>query len=102
MLTEEQIRKAEDLGAKRWMKKDMDRLYINVKALGYEWTYHKIGSLDYSYFRGEMISNYSMYRILDYKSYIDVKTGEVVCDRRSKYEYYNDAVQEFAKKVLSA
>ena len=34
-MTEEMIKKAEKMGAKRWQAHGKDRLYINAEVLGY-------------------------------------------------------------------
>ena len=73
MTKEDKIKKFIEAGAKRWEKNGMDRLYINPKALGYDWDYYKSGNICYaSDPNGDKISHSQMYRVLAGKIWLDV------------------------------
>lgn len=76
-LTNEQIKAIEGKGGKRWIKGEMDRLYINATYLGLKVEYYKSGNVSASWFDGEDISHAEAYRVMNSKAWIDVKTGEL-------------------------
>lgn len=76
MLTDTQIAKLEELGGKRWIKGNMDRIYFNCSALDCEFRYYKSGRIAEAWHKFDKISNSDGYRCKAAKSYIDVKTGE--------------------------
>ena len=76
MLTDTQIAKLIEMGGKRWIKGNMDRIYFNCSALDCEFEYYKTGNIHTAYHKGERMSNSDGYRCKAAKSYIDVKTGE--------------------------
>lgn len=88
------IAKLESKGFNRWAKGRFDRLYINARDLGLSCTYHRTGSEDTSMFGGVSISNSEARRMKSTKCYIDVATGEVVCD--------NDMMREAAEAILES
>ena len=96
-MTNEQIEKAEQMGAKRWQSYGKDRLYINARTLGYSWDYYNSGNIHHAYLDGASISNSEMRRVLGSKTYIDVETGKVV----KGYDEYNygKKVDEFVKEL---
>lgn len=87
------IAKLESKGFNRWTKGKYDRLYVNASTLGLSCTYHRTGSEDVSTFNGEAISNSEARRMKSTKCYIDVESGEVVCD--------NDMMREAAYAILA-
>lgn len=98
MTKEEKIERFVEAGAKRWEKNNMDRLYINPRALGFRWECYKSGNISSSWDpNGEKISHSRMYRILDGKIWLDVN---------SDFAIHNDSccedefVQMFIAKVL--
>ena len=74
----ERIDELEEQGFKRWQKGQFDRLYINADQLGLECKYYKTGNIKSALFNGDEISNSEAYRMKAAKTYIDVKTGEVI------------------------
>lgn len=77
-MTNERINELEELGFTRWQKGNMDRLYINAEMIGFECIYYKTGNIKSAWFQGDEISNSEGYRMKAAKTYIDVKTGEVI------------------------
>ena len=80
MVTEERITELEKLGFKRWMKGNLDRLYINAAQLGLVCDYYNTGNIKSAEFNGESISNCQARRMKAAKTFIDVKTGKVHSD----------------------
>lgn len=76
-MTDELIKKLEDAGFARWTKAGHDRLYVNAKVLGLEVNYYKTVNVKWAAFRGTEISNSEGRRMLNDKTYVDVKTGKV-------------------------
>lgn len=79
-MTEQRIRELERLGFKRWMKGNLDRLYINAVQLGLNCEYYKTGNIKYAEFQGHEISNCEARRMKGAKTYIDLKTEKVYSD----------------------
>jgi len=79
----ERIDELEELGFKRWQKGTFDRLYINATQLGLVCQYYKTGNIKAATFDGDSISNSEAYRMKAAKTYIDVKTGEVISTNKS-------------------
>ena len=73
----DRIEELEEMGFRRWQKNGMDRLYINATALGLNYSRYKTGNVSSAWFDGTMISNCECRRMLDAKTYIDVKTQMV-------------------------
>lgn len=96
-MTEEMIKKAEKMGAKRWQAHGKDRLYINAKALGYTYDCYNTGNIHHAYLNDGMISNCEMRRVLGAKTYIDVETGKLSVG----YDDYNygKQVDKFVKEL---
>lgn len=76
-MTDELIKRLEDMGFKRWTKGGKDRLYVNAKELGLDVDYYKTGNVKWAAFRGVEISNSEGRRMLNDKTYVEVQTGEV-------------------------
>lgn len=76
----ERIEELEQCGFKRWIKGNLDRLYINAAQLGLVCTYYKSGNISNAYFQGYSISNCEARRMKAAKTFIDVKTGIVYSD----------------------
>ena len=102
-LTDSQIAAYEAKGAKRWIKRDVDRLYIDMKLLGLE---AKTSSASSAKWCGEGISNADGRRFAASKVYVDVKTGELVVQDKSNWtwSYYEvpsieDKAREFVAEV---
>lgn len=76
-MTNEQIARLEEIGFKRWTKAGHDRLYVDAKNLGLEVDYYKTGNVKWAAFRGTEISNSEGRRMLNDKTYVDVKTDKV-------------------------
>jgi hypothetical protein len=105
-LTDSQIAAYEAKGAKRWIKRDMDRLYIDTKLLGLEVSYYKTGNVSDAKWCGEHISNADGRRFMASKVFVDVKTGELVVQDKSNWtwSYYEvpsieDKAREFVAEV---
>lgn len=96
-MTEEMIQKAEKMGAKRWQKYGRDRLYINASMLGYTYDCYNTGNIHHAYLDGDIISNCEMNRVLGARTYIDVKTGEVV--KGYDEPGYSEKVDKLAKEL---
>lgn len=94
------IQKFEAAGFKRWIKGDMDRLYINAETLGLEYSCYKTGNISSSSFRGESISHRKAGEMLNAKIWVDVKTGKLM----SKYasELLLDAAQVLYDQIMAA
>ena len=80
MLSEEIISRLEGRGFSRWTKGNMDRLYINAAQLGLECTYYHTGNISSAQFNGRSISNSEARRFKAAKTYINVKTGDIISD----------------------
>lgn len=97
-MTEQMIAKFEDAGAKRWTKGDYDRLYINAGVLGYTYQKYNTGNIKSAKSpNGVDISNSEMYRVLNAKTYVDVKDGSVHTNYNDTM--YTDALDAFIKTV---
>ena len=92
-MTEEIIKRLEDLGFKRWEKNGLDRLYINAKDIGLECDYYKTGNVHYATFRGEHISNTRAREMLCSKTFVDVKTGKVHSDNNTMRETVTEILE---------
>lgn len=73
----DRIAELEALGFKRWQKNGMDRLYINATTLGLRYERYRTGNVRCAWFNGLDISNSECRRMLDAKTYIDVKLEKV-------------------------
>ena len=80
MLSEAKIKELEEKGFKRWIKGNLDRLYINAAQLGLVCSYYKTGNVSSATFNGNSISNCEARRMKGSKTFIDVKTGKVYSD----------------------
>lgn len=96
-MTEEMIKKAEEMGAKRWQAHGKDRLYINADALGYVYDCYNTGNISHAYLNAEMISNCEMRRVLGAKTYIDVETGKLFIGYNEYH--YGKQVDKFVKEL---
>ncbi len=97
MLSEKQIAKLEELGGKRWIKGNMDRIYFNCDALDCEFRYYKTGNISEAWHKGEKMNNSDGYRCKAAKSYIDVKTGEA----KSTQAYLQVSLDERLAEALA-
>ena len=79
-IAEERIKELEAKGFNRWIKGNLDRLYINATQLGLDCAYYKTGNISGADFKGEHVSNSEARRMKAAKTYIDVKTGKVHSD----------------------
>lgn len=77
MMTEDMIKKLEEVGFKRWTKGNFDRLYINATTLGLELTYYKTGNISSAKWNDHFVSNCEGRRMVAAKTYVDVKTGKI-------------------------
>lgn len=107
-LTTKQIAGLEAKGFKRWTKGDMDRLYVDMDALGLNLSRYKSGNVSRAEWCGEKVSNAEGGRINDSKVYVDVATGELVVQDRSKiaWEYFDapsieDKARELYDEVMA-
>lgn len=91
------ITKLENRGFKRWIRGNMDRLYINAKELGLVCTYYKTGNIHSAEFDGNDISNSEGYRMKAAKTFVDVKTGKVYGDN----ERLKKKAEEIVKEVMA-
>lgn len=76
MLSNEVIKRLEEMGAKRWQKGRMDRLYINA-SLFMDIEYYGTGNIHTAKFDGALISNSQARRLLGTKTYIDVEAESI-------------------------
>lgn len=95
MMTEERIKKLEELGFKRWTKGSYDRLYINATLIGLELDYYKTGNISSARWNGMTISHAEGGRMKAAKTYIDVATGEV----HSDYEELAEAARKLMEET---
>ena len=80
IFTNEKIMQLEGKGFKRWVKGNLDRLYINAAQLGLICTYYNSGNISSAEFNGRSISNSEARRMKSAKTFVDVKTGKVYSD----------------------
>lgn len=105
MLSNEEIKKYEAAGFKRWTKGNMDRLYIDATKLGLELDYYKTGNISHTKWCGEIISNADGYRFKSSKAYVDVATGELhVKDMTSSDWHFHGlpTLEEKAQEAIAA
>ena len=101
MLENTMIKRLEEKGFKRWVKGDMDRLYINATDMGLDIGRYKTGNISYAAWDGETISHAEGARLLGAKTYIDVKTGKLHADKdilRERAEQLFAEAEEEEKK----
>ena len=91
MLSEAKIKELEGKGFKRWIKGNLDRLYINAAQLGLVCSYYKTGNVSSATFNGNSVSNCEARRMKGSKTFIDVKTGKVYSD--------NDLLEKVAAEL---
>lgn len=90
-MNDKMIAKLEAKGFKRWTKGNMDRLYINAQHLGYEpETASAMPKLN-----GESISHSEARRIINAKTYIDLKDDTLHNDG-----YWNDNLKNAAQVLI--
>ena len=94
-MNEKMITKLEAKGFKRWTKGNMDRMYINPQALGLQVEYYKTGNISDSIWNGERISHAEARRMLNAKTYIDLKDDSLHCDH-----YWNDNLKDAAQNLI--
>lgn len=78
-------------GGNRWQKGNYDRIYFNAKALGLKLTYYNTGNISSAKWAHDPaldVSNSQARRYMAAKTYVDVKTGEIV----SEYEILRELV----------
>lgn len=90
-MNDKMIEKLESKGFKRWTKGNMDRLYINAQYLGYEpETATAMPKLN-----GESVSRSEARRIVNAKTYIDLKDDTLHNDG-----YWNDSLKDAAQVLI--
>lgn len=109
MTKEEKIEKFINAGAKRWKKKNMDRLYISPRVLGYKWgyyksknkwSYYKSRNICYAYDQnGNKIPNSQMYMILVGKIWLDINNDFAV---HNDSDLEDELVKTFITKALES
>lgn len=76
---EEAMDALKKVGFTRWQKNGKDRLYINADSLGLEITWGKrMGQVESASFQGEDISKSYASELRSAKTYVDVKTQEII------------------------
>lgn len=76
---EEAMDALKKVGFTRWQKNGKDRLYINADSLGLEITWGKrMGQVESASFQGEDISKRYASELRRAKTYVDVKTQEII------------------------
>lgn len=76
---EEAMDALKKVGFTRWQKNGKDRLYINADSLGLEITWGKrMGQVESASFQGEEISKRYASELRSAKTYVDVKTQEII------------------------
>lgn len=76
---EEAMDALKKVGFNRWQKNGKDRLYINADSLGLEITWGKrMGHVESASFQGEDISKSYASELRSAKTYVDVKTQEII------------------------
>ena len=76
---EEAMDALKKVGFTRWQKNGKDRLYINADSLGLEITWGKrMGQVESASFQGEDISKLYASELRSAKTYVDVKTQEII------------------------
>lgn len=104
VLTDAQIEKLLEAGAKRWTKYEKDRLYLRdiEEAIGLQYSRYNTGNISHSTLNGEEISHAQCQRILDAldKAYIDLKEECISVDGREEViEIIIAAVEEIIANV---
>lgn len=74
------IEALEKKGFSRWTKGDKDRLYIKPTQIGLYLEHYNTGNIRYAELNGVRISNSSARQMVNAKCYIDIATGECVCN----------------------
>ena len=85
-ITEETIAKLESKGFRRWTKGRYDRLYINPKSYGVEYTYYKSGKVEGGTINSERFGACEARCFEGTKVYIDVTDGTLHIDTRTDFE----------------
>lgn len=85
-ITNETIAKLENKGFNRWTKGNIDRLYINARDYGVEYTRYANGKVSGGEFAGEQFGAYEARNFEATKVYIDVTTGELNIQTRTDFE----------------
>ena len=76
---EEAMDALKKVGFTRWQKNGKDRLYINADSLGLEITWgNRMGQVESASFQGEDISKSYASELRRAKTYVDVKTQEII------------------------
>lgn len=96
-----------EMGAKRWVKGNYDRLYLNQageKLAGLEIERYNSGNIFYSAMNGEEISHSAASRILGAlnKAYIDLKTKKLVYSNNFDREEIEEAIENIKKSLKLA
>lgn len=99
-LTEEKIKELEKQGAKRWIKGDYDRLYVNGWDLPGVTTNWKKGGKKTVTINGEELSytKSAIFGSFGARNYIDVKTGEVFTSSTDRF--YSEFILNALKAML--
>jgi hypothetical protein len=101
MMTEEDTKKLEAAGGKRWTKYGKDRIYIDATALGLEVEYYKTGNVRNAKWQGERISNADGRRLLGSKVYVECSDGSLHV-RTDFWDSYDEdmRVENVARKFV--
>ena len=82
-LTDTQIEKLVQIGARRWTNYGKDRLYVTEQMIGLDVDRYNSGNISYAELNGEHISNSYARDLVSAinRAYIDIDTGAIVCGK---------------------
>ncbi len=90
-LTEAQIKELEAKGFVRWTKGDYDRLYVDMRTLGFDYGARRFGE--------SSLTAKQAAQLKDSKAWIDVKTGEICCKTSGPHITENDIKHAVEKHI---
>jgi vacuolar-type H+-ATPase subunit H len=97
-ITDATIAKLEAAGFNRWTKGRYDRLYIDAKSYGVEYTYYKSGKVEGGTFGGERFGALEARNFASTKVYIDLTDGTLHIDTRTDFE---DEIRAAVESIIA-
>lgn len=89
-LTEAQIKELEAKGFVRWTKGDYDRLYVDMRTMGFDYGARRFGE--------SSLTAKEAQQLKDSKAWVDIKTGEICCKTSGPHisaDYIKQAVEKY-------
>lgn len=102
MLNDEQIKKYEDAGFRRWTKAGMDRLYIDTTKLGLECDFKRDHEPCLGKWQDKDVSNADCRRIYYSKVWVDAKDGSLHVRSEFSPSLGDMSVEDAAKSFIAA